>query len=100
MLLIVAEKLLGKILEPDEAELQAIAGESYAAQGKDDGIKGREDREDQDESDCGRNEKGAGMAVRPFPQLSPGELPAGEVPGWPITSLCGIGLVLVASAER
>ncbi len=69
--LVVAEKLLGEILEPDEAELQAVAGEPHAAQGKDDGIEGREDREDQDEGDGGRNEKGARMAVKPFTPALP-----------------------------
>ena len=47
----------------DKAEMQAIGGEPHPAQGKNDGIEGREDREDQDESDCGRNEKRSGMAV-------------------------------------
>ncbi len=59
MRLVVAEELLGEVLEPDEAELQAIARESHAAHGKDDGIEGRKDREDQDERDGGRNEKSA-----------------------------------------
>ena len=71
MHLLVAEELLGEILEPDEAELQPIAGESHAAQGEDDGIEGRENREDQDERNGGRDEERARMAVDHSLQLSP-----------------------------
>ena len=85
MHLVVAEELLGEVLEPDEAELQAVGREPHAAQGEDDRIEGREDREDQDERDGGRNEKRARMAVRAtHPSSHAGELPAGEAPGWTI----------------
>ena len=71
MHLVIAEELLVKILEPDKAELQPVGRESHPAQGKDDGIKCREDREDQDEGDCRRNEQSPRMAVKPLtPTLS------------------------------
>ena len=64
--LVVAEELLAEILQPDEAELQAVAGEAHAAQREDNGIERGEDREDQDEDDGGRNEEGARMAIEPL----------------------------------
>ena len=85
MHLVVAEELFVKILQPDEAELQAIGGEPHPAQGKDNGIEGREDREDQNQGYGGRNKKRSGMAVKPLtPALlrercQPGRSPAGQL---------------------
>ena len=88
--LLVAEELLVEILEPDKAELQPVGREFHAAQGKDDGIEGRKDREDQNQRDSGRNENRCANGGRTIPrQLSPMESPAGRIPGWPRCRRCG-----------
>ncbi|NJM91460.1 MAG: hypothetical protein HC861_01205 [Rhodospirillaceae bacterium] len=66
MHLVVAEELLGEVLEPDKPELQALAREPDAAQGENNRIEGREDRKDQNEHDRRRDEERARMAVEPL----------------------------------
>ena len=66
MHLVIAEELLVEILQPNKAELQSVGPKPHAAQREDDGIEGRKYREYQNKDDRWRNEKSAGMAVKPF----------------------------------
>jgi hypothetical protein len=58
MHLVIAEKLLCEILEPDEPELQAVGREPDSAQRKDDGIKCWKYSEYKQKRYCWRNEEG------------------------------------------
>ena len=66
MRLLVAGELGEEIVEPHKAEAQAVGGELHPAQREDDGIEGREDREDQDQDHGRRDEESARVVVHPF----------------------------------
>ena len=80
MRLLVAGELGEEIVEPDEAEAQAVGREPHAAQREDDGIEGREDREDQDQDHGRRDEEGARVAVHPFAPASGPEKSSRGIP--------------------